>query len=86
MAKTVAERKDDERKRKAARLKELGAQELKMVIYSGTRECLDQLKQAHGFDDDKAGDEELITYLIHNISNCDTSQFKHLFEIPTNEG
>lgn len=81
MAKTVAERKADERKRKAERLAALGAQELKMVIYSGTRECLDKLKQDHGFEQD----EEIITLLIHNLSAGDKTLQSELLKTPQSE-
>lgn len=82
MAKSPAQRKEDERKRKKEHLAAVGAQSLSMIIYGGTRSIMDQLKQAHDFEEGKAGDEEMITYLLHNTANCDMSQQKSLLAIP----
>lgn len=79
MAKSAAERKANERKRKAEHLKAVGAKPFNMTMYSGTRECLDRLKEDHGFEEDG----EIITRLIHNVSYRDKSQQAELLAVPT---
>lgn len=78
MAKTAAERQADKRKRDAEHRAAVGAELFSMDIFRGTRECLDQLKADHGFEDDG----EIVTLLIHNLNNCDMSRQKELLSVP----
>lgn len=81
MAKTAAERKRDQREREAARLKELGATEIKLTLYSGTSSALERIMASAGFEEA----EEAITVLIHNaerLINRDSHEFKELTKIP----
>lgn len=83
MAKTTAERKAEQRLRDDERNKALGLE--KISVYSqfkGTRECLDFLKEAGGFEQDA----EAITIMIHSnaeILKRDMSRKDELLQIPT---
>lgn len=78
-AKTAAERQAEKRKRDAERNKELGLERICVFSqFKGTRACLDQLKEDHGFDQDN----EVITLLIHNAATCDLSQQQALLAVP----
>lgn len=78
MAKTAAQRKKEQRQREAEHLARVGAKSFAMVMYSGTRERLEKLKTDHGFEDDG----EIVTLMIHNLSDCDMSRQTELLAVP----
>ena len=82
MAKTVAQRKADQRKREEDRLNEMGAVVETLTMYRGTQECLEFIKQVGGFEES----EEAITVLIHNaaaIIKRDSHEKNKLLKLPT---
>lgn len=78
MAKSVNERKADQRRREKEHREAVGARLFQMDMFRGTRESLDLLKEIHGFEDDG----EVVTLLIHNIAKCDKSQQEKLLAVP----
>lgn len=80
MAKSVAQRKRDERKRKEEHLAAVGAKPFNMDMYSGTTGELERIKTAASFKQDA----EAITVMIHNVAaliDRDLSLFKELTSI-----
>ncbi|BBB29346.1 hypothetical protein [Neptunomonas japonica] len=80
MAKDVAQRKRDERKRKAEHLAAVGAKPLNMDMFSGTTGELERIKTEAGFEQDA----EAITVMIHNVAaliDRDLSLFKEVTSI-----
>jgi len=65
MARTVAQRKADQRRREAAHLEAVGASRFSMDMYQGTREALARIVEAGGFEQPA----EALTVLIHNADN-----------------
>lgn len=78
MAKSDAERKRKQREKEAEHREAVGAELFSMDMFRGTRECLDQLKADHCFEEDG----EIVTLLIHNLANCDMSRQSALLQTP----
>jgi len=84
MAKTSAQRKREERERKAQHLINVGAKSYAIQLYRATQEELEYLKQAGGFDQD----EEVIALLIKNAAEIikrDMSQINVLLKVPSHK-
>jgi len=64
MAKTVAQRKAEQRKREEDRLKEMGAVVEQLTMYRSTQADLAFIKEVGGFEESA----EAITVLIHNVA------------------
>jgi len=81
MAKSPAERKQEERARKLLHLISVGAEEMQFVLFGGTRAALEYLKDAGQIEQDR----EAITFLIHNaeqITKRDMSRINELLKVP----
>ena len=84
MAKTAAQRKRDERERKAQHLSNVGAKSYAIQLYRATQEELECLKITGGFNQD----EEIIALLIKNAAEIikrDMSQINVLLKVPNHK-
>ncbi|SER26112.1 hypothetical protein SAMN04244573_03235 [Azotobacter beijerinckii] len=79
-AKSAAERKRDQRKREAERLKRLGRRVMPLELYQGTADALERLCLIGGFEQPA----EVITLMIHaadHIAQRDPSRFAEFVSV-----
>lgn len=80
MAKSTAQRKADQRKREAAHLEAVGAQQFSMVMYQGTFNSLNRIMTAAEIEQPA----EAITTMIHlfdRLRESNKSLFKELTSV-----
>jgi len=82
MAKSVKERKQDQRKREEERLTEMGAVVEPLTMYLGTQADLEFIKEVGGFEESA----EAITVMIHAVAAIikrDSHEKNKLLKLPT---